>query len=146
MIPVNNDILIARAILEHLNTWPGKPCEIRLESMTRKPIAFSMAMQQLSGTRVLRQYVDGSFVGAWPFAVYVRLGSSVDTSKRFEAVSHLESIGEWMDETPLPVLGGARIAESIEMTSLPSIAGTYEDGSVDYQAVFQLTYKQKRSE
>ena len=143
-MPVNNDVLIAKAILNHLNAWPDKSCNIRLETMDKAPIVFSMSMQQLSGTRVLKSYINGSFIGAWPFAVYVRFGNA-DTAKRFDAVSYLEALGLWMGEAALPSLGESRVADSIEMTSLPAIAAQYEDGGVDYQAIVQLTYTQKRS-
>ena len=139
---MNNDTLIAKAMHAYLNSWPDKPCDIRLEILDKAPSEFSMSMQQLAGARELTRYIDGSFIGAWPFAVYVRFGAA-DTSKRFDAVSYLENIGDWMNDGNLPNLGESRTANSIKMTSLPSIAGAYEDGGVDYQAIFQLTYKQK---
>ena len=136
------DQLIAKAIYDHLNQWPEKPCQIRLEMMDKAPIAFTMSMQQLSGTRILRRYIDGSFKGAWPFAVYVRMSAS-DTAKKFDAVSVLETLNQWLMTQPVPDLGTGRTATRFEMTSLPSIAATYEDGSTDYQAIFQLEYKQR---
>ena len=136
------DQLIAKAIYDHLNQWPQKPCQIRLEMMDKAPIAFTMSMQQLSGTRILRRYIDGSFTGAWPFAVYVRMAAS-DTAKKFDAVSLLETLNQWLMTQPVPDLGTGRTATGFEMTSLPSIAATYEDGSTDYQAIFQLEYKQR---
>ena len=136
------DQLIAKAIYDHLNQWPQKPCQIRLEMMDKAPIAFTMSMQQLSGTRILRRYIDGSFTGAWPFAVYVRMAAS-DTAKKFDAVSLLETLNQWLMTQPVPDLGTGRTATRFEMTSLPSIAATYEDGSTDYQAIFQLEYKQR---
>lgn len=136
------DQLIAKAIYDHLNQWPEKPCQIRLEMMDKAPIAFTMSMQQLSGTRILRRYIDGSFTGAWPFAVYVRMAAS-DTAKKFNAVSLLETLNQWLMTQPVPDLGTGRTATRFEMTSLPSIAATYEDGSTDYQAIFQLEYKQR---
>ena len=136
------DQLIAKAIYDHLNQWPQKPCQIRLEMMDKAPIAFTMSMQQLSGTRIMRRYIDGSFTGAWPFAVYVRMSAS-DTAKKFDAVSVLETLNQWLMTQPVPDLGTGRTATRFEMTSLPSIAATYEDGSTDYQAIFQLEYKQR---
>lgn len=138
----NADLIIARAIYSHLNKWPEKPCPIRLETMDKTPIAFSMAMQQLAGTRILRKYIDGSFKGAWPFAVYVRLAGT-DTAKRLDAVATLESLNEWLMTATPPELGPGRVPDEFQMTALPAIAATYEDGSTDYQALFQITYKQR---
>lgn len=136
------DQLIAKSVYNHLNQWPEKPCQISLEMMDKAPIAFTMSMQQLSGTRIMRRYIDGSFTGAWPFAVYVRMAAS-DTAKKFDAVSVLETLNQWLMTQPVPDLGTGRTATRFEMTSLPSIAATYEDGSTDYQAIFQLEYKQR---
>lgn len=137
-----DETIIAKSVYDHLNAWPDKPCAIRLEMMDKAPIAYTMSMQQLSGTRVMRRYIDGSFKGVWPFAVYVRMSAS-DTAKKLNAVSVLESLNQWLMTQPVPQLGTGRTATQFEMTSLPSIAATYEDGSVDYQAIFQLEYKQR---
>ena len=139
---MEDDVLIARALYSHLNRWPDKPCRINMETMEKAPISFSMSMQQLSGTVVLKKYIDGSYTGAWPFAVYVRLSGN-DTAKKFDAIQLLTMISEWLRTTPPPDLGESRAPDKIEMTSLPAIAGVYEDGGIDYQAVFRLTYKQR---
>lgn len=135
--------MILQGILNHINLWPDKPCRINLETLEKAPAKFSMSMQQLAGTVVVRQYIDGSFIGAWPFAIYIRF-SGPDTGKRLNAVGLLNSFKDWLcDESGLPKIGDNRTAISFEMTSLPSIAGQYEDGSVDYQAVFRLNYRQR---
>ena len=139
---MQQDVLIAKAMYTHLNQWPDRPCQIRMELVEKAPIAFSISLQQLSGTVVLKKYIDGSFTGAWPFAVYVRLTGG-DTAKRFDAVGILESVAEWMRSAPMPDLGSRRTAIQIEMTGLPSVAATYEDGGIDYQAIFRLIYKQR---
>lgn len=134
--------MIAEAVLAHLNTWPDKPCKIQLEKLDKSPSGFSMSLQRLSGTVISRKYIDGSFVGLWPFAVYVRT-SAVDTSKHLEAAGHLSSLNTWLRSNLPPALSVGQTPSSIEMTSLPSIAGAYEDGNVDYQAVFHLKYHQR---
>lgn len=142
---MDRDSIIATAMLNHLNSWPDKPSHINLEIMEKAPIQSSMAMQQLSGTVINRKYIDGSFTGYWPFAIYVRI-SGTDTAKRLDAVKTLDEINAWLQDNPLPNLGDNRVADEIEMTSLPAVAATYEDGSTDYQAIFRLNYKQKRSD
>lgn len=139
---VIDEQIIAKSVYNHLNEWPDKPCPVRMEIADKAPIAFSMAMQQLAGSRKLRQYIDGSFVGAWPFAVYVRVPAT-DTAKRFSAVRYLESLNLWLMTEQLPDLGDLRTPDKFEMTSIPAVAAQWEDGSVDYQAIFQLTYKQR---
>ncbi|MBO5568822.1 MAG: hypothetical protein J6A79_07840 [Clostridia bacterium] len=136
------DSVIEMTVYDHLNSWPDKPCVIGMQFPKRRPISFSMSMQQLSGTVYLRRYVNGSFVGAWPFAVLVRFAEA-DDSKRFQASGILNSLNEWLRSAELPSLGEERTANYFEMTALPSCVAQYEDGSADYQAVYQLVYKKK---
>ena len=138
------DSAIEAAVFDHLNSWPDRPCEIAMELPKRPPIRFALFMQQLSGTAYLRRYVDGSFIGAWPFAVLVRF-TQADDEKRLAASGILNSLLAWLKEADPPDLGEGRTSNYFEMTALPSIAAQYEDGSVDYQAVYRLVYKQKRS-
>lgn len=140
---MSNKDPILQGVLTHVNKWPDKPCRINLETLEKAPPKFSMSMQQLAGTVVTRQYIDGSFVGAWPFAMYIRF-SGVDTGKRLNAVGLLSSFKDWLcNESGLPNIGDNRTAVSFEMTSLPAIASQYDDGGADYQAVFRLNYKQR---
>lgn len=136
------DETIVKSILDHINAWNEKPCAIRLEEMTKKPTTFSMVLQQLSGTVIERKYVDGSFIGAFPFAVYIRFPAA-DTAKHVQASGYFQQLEAYLRSTALPDIGQNRTATTIDMTTLPSVAGIYEDGSADYQAVFRLQYKQR---
>lgn len=136
---MSSDIDIGRAMLAHLNTWSGKPCNITLAFDTRKDI--EMKMQPLSGTVIMKKYVDGTFIGEWPFAVYVRI-KKASTAARADAAKYLDRLGMWVASSVMPDIGANRVARLIEMKSLPSVAAQYEDGSEDYQAVYRLEYKQ----
>lgn len=135
---VNDGPEIAEALLDHLNTWGDKPSEIKLEAFDKDPI--SMMMQQLSGAVVKKKYINGSYIGAYPFAVYIRT-EGYDTAGKLDAAKHLNHLNEWLQTSPFPSLGKGRNITKIEMTSLPSMAARYEDGTEDYQAVFMLEYK-----
>lgn len=139
---MDHDAHIARAVFNHLNAWQDKPCPFRMENLDKAPIAFSVSMQQLTGTVVQKRYIDGSFVGTWPFAVYVRV-SGRDTAKHFDAAGVLYALSEWLEQSTPPDIGERRTAEHFQMTGLPAIAASYDDGGVDYQAIFGLTYKQR---
>lgn len=135
----NDGIYIVRALLQHLNSWSGKPCKINLEAFDKS--ATSMMMQQLSGAVKKREYVNGSYIGALPFAVYIRV-TGADTANKLDATKALNDLAAWLETAPVPQLGGNRRVIKIEMTALPSLFERLQDGTEDYQAIFNLDYKQ----
>lgn len=135
-----DNIQIAESMLEHINKWDNKPCEIKLEELDLE--SPSMMLQQLPGAVKETIYIDGSYIGAWPFAVYIHLQAD-DTKSRLSAIKRLNELNEWFNETALPDLGETRKANKIEMTSLPSMISDNDDGTEDYQVLFKLEYKQK---
>ena len=132
--------VVAQKVLDHLNTWPEKPVNFELEDLDKYPIA--MMMQQLAGKTQEKKFVNGTKIVSWPFAIFVRVQANANNSK-ISAISLLNELDEWLADTELPELGDDREAQKFEMTALPSLAGTYDNGTQDYQAVFSLTYKEK---
>ena len=144
-IYTTDGVYIAKSLKDHLNTWQSKPCEIKLEDFSKNPT--SMMMQQLSGSYKLRSYVNGAYIGEYPFAVYIRI-AGIDTESKLDATGCLLGLAEWLDEENpngtkkhLPALSGDKTALKIELESMPSIAARYDDGTEDYQALFKMQYK-----
>lgn len=136
-----DDISIARDMRSFLNQWSEKPVVFSIERLTTAPPA--IMFQPLSGTKVLKRYVDGSFIGSWPFAICLRVNQT-DTSVKLSAYDTLEKVSNWLTCGVLPELSGEKIPLEIEQTSTPSQIAVYEDGTEDYQALFALEYKQRK--
>jgi len=137
---------IADAMTVHLNTWEDKPCDLIFEDMTKEPDSSAMMIQQLARAKKKKSYVNGDYIGAWVFAVYIKVDAT-DSSARLGAINVLNSLGEWMSEkdsvgryTNLPSLGDNRAALSLEMVNSPSLASKGKNGTDSYQAVFELDY------
>ena len=144
----NDGVLISKVMRDLIASWPRIPVKLLMEDPGREGPC--MVLQQLSAAEVLKTYVNGSYIGVWNFAVYVRINAE-DTATRFDAVSILEELGAWMSEKDsygryknLPVIDEIRVATKIEMTNTPSIANRGDDGVEDYQALFSLEYKARR--
>jgi hypothetical protein len=133
-----NDNTIWRILLDHLNAWPDKPCEILYDKFEKDPP--TMRMQQLTGTVVERKYVNGSFIGLYPFALALRIGGQ-DTEERLNASDTLNSLMGWLDANP-PDLGESRTFYKFEATT-PSQNAVYEDGSEDYGVTVTMRYYEK---
>lgn len=137
-----DDISIARDMRAFLNSWSEKPVPyFTIEQLTTAPP--SMMFQPLSGSKVLRKYVDGSFIGSWPFAICFRVNQT-DTSVKLSAYDTLEKAANWLTSGVLPTLSGSKIPLKIEQTSTPSQIAVYDDGTEDYQVFLALEYKQRK--
>lgn len=132
---------ISKAVLDHLNTWPAKPKVIgtKLEKDT-----ISLMMQPLPGEKKLRKYIDGSFIGGWPFAVYIRIPGK-DTASRLDANQKLTELSDWLEANPLNSIGLGITEAKFYTTSLPSQAAQFDNGTEDYQVILQLQYHKRRA-
>ena len=137
----NETVYVAKVMKDYLNTWDKKPCEILLEDFSKNPP--SMIMQQLSGSVKKKEYVNGSYMASFPFAVYVRV-NAIDTASKLDATGVLNGLGRWLATNELPDLDETMEARKIEMTALPSLALRHENGVEDYQALFELEYYVRR--
>lgn len=141
----NDGVILADVMLDHINSWPDKPAACVLEDLDVE--APAMILQQLAGAEVKRRYINRSYIGSWPFAVYVRVDAE-DTAARRDAAAILHDLNKWFNERTaageywhLPKIDPQRTATQITMTSLPAIAERFDNGAEDYQAIFELEYK-----
>ena len=107
-------------------------------------------LQQLATSTKKKIYVNGSYIGEWKFALYIRIEAK-DTASRLDAFGVLNAVNQWFSETDedgawvnLPIIDDKRTATKVEMLSSPSIAARYADGTEDYQAIFTLEYIYRR--
>lgn len=145
----NDGVIIAKVMRDHLNTWHKKPADFMLEDLGKK--APSIMLQQLASAEKRRVYINGSYIGVWSFAVYMRVNAK-DTASRLDAIACLTELSEWFQKTNsvndyinLPHIDDNRKATKIEMTSNPTLAARYDDGTEDYQAFFTLEYQVRRT-
>lgn len=145
----SDSVLLVNAMREHLNSWNEKPATFLIEDLGKE--IPSIMIQQLSAAQKKKVYVNGSYIGVWKFAVYVRV-SGRDTASRLDAIACLNDLTAWLTETDeegkfvrLPYVDDVRMATYIEADTTPSIAARYDSGVEDYQAVYSLEYKVRRN-
>ena len=131
-------VAVAKDMLNHLNSWPDKPCKFSIEELPNK--APALMLQPLAGSGVERRYIDGSFIGQFSFSVYYRT-EQTDTHEKLSAYDILESLAYWLEHSSLPTLSGNRSAIKIEQSATTALA-LIDDDTEDYQTIFSLRYKQ----
>jgi hypothetical protein len=134
-----DNIAVSKYVLSVLNAWPDKIATVKPESLDKS--APAMMMQSLAGNPVERKYVNGSFIGRYPFAVYARVDGR-DTQLKLQGFQALEKLCDHLKSATLPAKGANRQAIKVENTSTPTTAAEHDNGMVDLMAVFSLQYKQ----
>jgi len=142
----NDGVMLAKVIRDHINeNWKQKPAKIVLGDFAQSPP--SLMLQELAHAEVVRPYINGSYIGQWSFAVYMRINAE-DSAARLSASTALNELAEWfrMKDASgaflnLPVIDRYRTATKIDMSTTPALAAQFDGGIEDYQAVYQLEYK-----
>lgn len=134
-------LAIARKMLDHINAWENRPAKFTLENIEKTAPA-SMILQ-LATSGKLRTYINGSYIGVWSFAVYLRLNKA-DTSVKLDVLDLYEDLLAYFESADLPILGDGMTATKIELLTTPSLAASYDNGTEDYQATYRLVYSAKK--
>lgn len=136
---------LAQLMYTYLNEWEDKPCTIEVEAYASAEPS-GMMLQQLQRAKAIKHYVNGYYVGAWSFAIYLVV-SELDTLSRLAATACLNKLDEWMTQkdeqknyTNLPSLGDNRVARRITMTGSPTLLERDNTGNAIFQAIFELEY------
>ena len=133
---------IAEALLKWLRTCPYMPEGMKLAYQNLGDSS-GMSLHTLKGTIKRKEYVDGSYEGYYPFAIYLR-DMPDSTNTRLECTDILDKIGAWVDDQEVyPELDDNRIINSIDMVSNATLVKRFENGVEDYMATFELLFEKE---
>ncbi|MBR5445893.1 MAG: hypothetical protein IKV57_07215 [Clostridia bacterium] len=141
---------VIRKICDHISGWEGAPClflpESREGGLPGMPVSGKAlpagAVTALSGAVRVRSYVDGSFIGEIPFAVFLRVPQT--PADGVEALEWFAALTRYLaDFAPQP--DPCRVYECCRLTALPARSSVEADGTEEYRASFTVRYRQKAS-
>lgn len=133
---------IAEALLKWLRTCPHIPSDLKL-AYQNLGNSSGLSLHTLKGTVKRTEYVDGSYEGYYPFAVYLR-DVPDSTNARLECADILDTIGAWVDEQDeYPELDNNRIISSINQVANATLVKRFESGVEDYMATFELIFEKE---
>lgn len=139
---------VIRKICDHINSWTDAPCLFLPESgeggLHGMPISGKAlpagTVTALSGPVRVRSYVDGSFIGEIPFAVFLRTEHT--PAHGLEALEQLAALTRYLEDfAPSPDTG--RVYECCTLTALPARSAVETDGTEEYRASYTVRYRQK---
>jgi hypothetical protein len=118
------------------------PLPVKFEELPDKAASLPcFSMQTLTGDPVFKRYKDGSYIGNYRFAVYLRQ-SGVDTALRLDAVGALTDLASAIEALRLSLEAPYEF-RGIRGDTLPTkitVAPEYDD----WQATFTMTYRKER--
>jgi len=126
---------ILTVICALLNTWEGRPADFLPETEGAVPGAVVTA---LSGTHQIKRYIDGSYMGQFPFAVSLYT-DGVSPGEKLLVLGKLDMLSHWLTDH-LPPADSSRVYTRIRCTVLPAKASVWDDGTEEYRASFVLEY------
>lgn len=137
---------VIRKICDHINAWEGAPCLFLPESREgsgtgRTPSGKKLpagAVTALSGPVKVRAYVDGSYAGELPFAVYLRIPHTPGDG--LEALEWFGKLTRYLG-TFAPSRDTERVYGCCEPTTLPARSSVEDDGTEEYRASFTVRYR-----
>ena len=138
---------VIRKICDHIQAWEGAPCRFLPESreggLPGIPAGKNLpsgAVMALSGPVRVRSYVDGSFIGEIPFAVYLRTVHSPGDG--LESLEWFEKLTRYLG-TFAPSPDADRVYGLCEPTALPAKSSVEPDGTEEYRASYTVRYRQR---
>lgn len=97
-----------------------------------------VSVQTLSGTPVEREYLDGSYIGAYRFGLVLRRAAD-DTRSRLDAPALLGHLAEALKAAAID-LGDAAAFWGVSRDTLPARVAS-DPAWIDYQVTLTLKYK-----
>lgn len=105
--------------------------------------ADAVMLASLAGDPYIRRYKSGGHVTSYPFAVYLRIGRP-DTGARIDAMAALGDMAASIDDRRAwPAPPGGYDFTSLVLRTTPARISEEDDGAVDYQVTFELTYRKR---
>ena len=142
LLKVSEQKGIAKTLLNWLRTCPHIPSSLKLDYQYLGDKS-GLSLHTLSGTIKRVEYIDGSYEGVYPFAIYLREVPDSNNT-RLDCTDILDMIGSWVDEqNEYPDLGNNRSILSIEQVANATLVKRFENGVDDYMATFELTFEKE---
>lgn len=134
---------IAGEVLKWINSsCPHIPEGVRLAYQYLKDDE-GMSLHTLKGTVKRTEYVDGGYLGYYPFAIYLR-DMPDSTSTRLACNDLLDKIGCWFDEQDeYPDIGVGKYINSINQVTNSTLVKRFPNGVEDYMATFELYFEKE---
>ena len=116
----------------------GLPCPVLIED--RETTGEQLSINAMAGGKILKQYVDGGYVGNFPFAVRYQLSQAQLGGQYAKLDVPLWTLGTYFESNLGKIAFEHAEVQKIEMTGLPHSLTRVQNGISINQAIFILQY------
>lgn len=152
LLSIAEQEIIGKAVFEMLKECPIIPSSVVIQygSINNN----SIAVFAVSGAIVSKRFVDGGFIGTFPFVIRYR-SKPTNNEDRIQRENLMNKIANWLSgkETSYnnvnyqiseyPTMTEGRTIKEIEQQQNAFIVDKQDDGTVDVQVSMRLKYKKK---
>ena len=133
--------LIVVQLANYINdnqTTIGLPCPVLIED--RETTGEQLSINAMAGGKKLKQYVDGAYVGNFPFAVQYQLSQAQLGGQYAKLDVPLWTLGKHFESNLGKITFEHTEVQKIEMTGIPHSLTRVANGISINQAIFLLQY------
>ena len=133
-----DDECLLRGLCDLFNSFEARPCDFMPETLTEHLPAASVS--GISGSRRIREYIDGSALWEVPFEIRLRIDGN-SPSDRLRALSFFEEFGDWVEDLSICIPENTKSIGSIRLSDGPVKAAEYDSGDTEFRAEYVLKYR-----
>jgi len=138
-------VSLISAVQTYLKTYTGlvSGAPVWVNYLSATPTEY--AIVALPGSRKLEEYIDGSSLREFPFAVQI-MESTADDAQRLDNVAFAEAFADWLEAQTLvgtlPTLASGKTADQIEAINHGYLEQQGESNTAIYLITCRLVYEQ----
>ena len=134
-----------QGVVDWVKTCPlMKGGAYRVDILGPKPVEYSI--EPLSADRIVQEYIDGSSIRQYVFAINSREFFSVDLLQNVRNSAFYEALADWFEEQNhkenFPKIGENKSVETVELTT-PGYLFAADSKTARYQMVVRVEYFQE---
>lgn len=128
---------ITKQLLDWLNDYPDKPCEINFEHLPADEMG--MCLSTSSAASVTNRYILGGYRARYQFDILYRVAPS-DNTDRLDAAETLNHLAAWFLESGFTLDAPAAVRD-VQLNNQASAVAITEDGETVYKITLTLIWE-----
>ena len=132
---------VTQSITQWLHGFKGLNGRLDVNALDQEAESYSVDVVPCQ--EVIKQYMDGSSIRQFQFAVSSRRYHDQNIAQNLASLQFFEDLTAWAETAPLPVMDAGKTARKIVVTSSAYPFTVSDNGTARYQTQMRLEYYQE---